>query len=101
MTDKSKIVIARAFGKQKVRIVLSLKPSLISAGTISVQAATEISTQEAREIAAALIFEADRADAIAAKKATAELRRQKWRQREIDAGRLKIMSADDFFRRRT
>ena len=38
-------------------------------------------------------------DAATAKKTAAAARRENYRQREIAAGRLKVMSADEFFRR--
>jgi hypothetical protein len=59
--------------------------------SIKMQARTEISTSAARELAAALIAHANEADAKVAKKAAAEVRRQQWRDREVAAGRMRIM----------
>lgn len=51
-------------------------------------------------MARALVEEADRADAKVAAKKASEDRRQKWRDREVAAGRLKIFGAGEFFQRR-
>ena len=58
----------------------------------------DISTADARILAASLIAIADEADAKVAKAQAAEARRQKWRDREVAAGRIKIMSVEKFFR---
>lgn len=67
--------------------------------TAKIAARTTISTDEARALAEMLIQLADAADAKAAAKAAREERREKWREREIAAGRMKVMSAREFFGR--
>lgn len=58
---------------------------------LKIDGGSDLSTAEARDLAKALIEEADIADAkVTAKKASAE-RRQKYREREIAAGRLKVV----------
>lgn len=60
--------------------------------SVSIQASTDIQTADARLLAAALVALADEADAKVAKKAAVEDRRKKWRDREVEAGRMKIIS---------
>ena len=67
--------------------------------SVKVIGSTDLSAAQARELAESLIAEADRADAKVAAKAAKEDRRKKWRDREIAAGRIKIMDAGSFFRR--
>ena len=42
--------------------------------------------------------EAERVDAKVAAKAASDMRRQKYREREIVAGRMKVISLDEIFR---
>lgn len=64
-----------------------------SQADIQMQATTSLTTTEARELAAALIQQADAEDAKLLKKEQAEERRRKWHNREIAAGRMKVFSA--------
>lgn len=63
-----------------------------SSASIKVQASADIPTSEVRELVADLIRLADEADAKVAKKAASEARRQQYREREIAAGRMKVVS---------
>lgn len=61
---------------------------------------SDLTTTAARELAKALTDEADRVDARMSAREAKEQRRQKWRDREVAAGRLKIMSLGDLVQRR-
>ena len=62
---------------------------------IKVQASATIPVTEARAFAAEIIAACDAADAKAAKKQASEDRRKAWRDREIAAGRMRIMSINE------
>lgn len=72
----------------------------LKANYIKIDGGSDLSTAQARDLARALVEEADRTDAKVAAKKAAEERRQKWRDREVAAGRIKIMGAGEFFQRR-
>lgn len=57
---------------------------------LKVEGGSDLPTAEARALADAIIAEADRADAKVAAKKAADERRQKYREREIAAGRLNL-----------
>ena len=59
---------------------------------IKLEGTTDLTSAEARDLAASLVAEADRADAKVAAKTASDERRKKWRDREVAAGRLKIVS---------
>ena len=59
---------------------------------------SDLTTAQARDLAKALINEADHADARSATKKAAEDRRQKWRDREIKAGRMKVFGLRELMR---
>lgn len=70
----------------------------VRGGYVKIDGGSDLNIADARKLAAALIAESDRADAkIAAKKASDE-RRQKWRDREIAAGRMKVITFSDLRR---
>jgi len=58
---------------------------------VTVQGRTDMSSAEARDLAKALILEADRADAKVSAKVASDARRKKWRDREVSAGRLVLI----------
>jgi hypothetical protein len=64
--------------------------------SIAVQASANLSTTDARELAAALIRQADAEDAKVEKKQAHEVRRRKWKDREIAAGRIRILTPREF-----
>lgn len=57
---------------------------------------TSLTSAQARELARSLIEIADKADGKVASKAAAEVRRQKWRDREIAAGRMRVITTREF-----
>lgn len=91
------IVVRKSYKAGHVSVRIALKAHSYRADTIKIEGQTDLSSTDAREIATALIEEADRADARVAAKAASDERRQKWRDREIAAGRIKIISPTDFF----
>lgn len=72
----------------------------VKANYIKIEGGSDLSTEQARDLARILVDESDRADARVAAKKASEDRRQKWRDREIAAGRIKIMGTGEFFQRR-
>lgn len=98
MTKKSEITVIKAYQDGRVGIRVALK-SWGHGASINMQGSTDLSSAEARELAAALIRGADETDGRVAKKAETEERRRKWRDREIASGRMVEMSAAEFFRR--
>ena len=91
--------VKKSYRESSVKIAGTFKAGGFREPSISTQIGCDISTTEARALAAALIAEADRADDVAKKKADAEARRQAWRDREKAAGRMVSMSPAEFLRR--
>lgn len=91
VSKKSEIAVAKAWTDGRVAIRFEIRGSGSGPQSVSVKASTDISVAEARSMAEALILHADAADTKVAKKAAAAARRQQWREREIVAGRLKII----------
>jgi len=86
-----KFCIKKSYRDGHVGLRFSVKARDWHGGSININGGSDLSTAEARDLANALITEADKADAkVTAKKASDE-RRQKWRNREIAAGRMKII----------
>lgn len=77
-------------GHVSVRVVL--KTNGWRGDSLKIEGSTDLSSEEARDLARSLIAEADRADAKVATKVASEARRKKWRDREIEAGRMKVVS---------
>lgn len=76
---------------------VSVRVSLKGGYSLKAEGTTELTSDQARELAKALLAEADRADAKVASKEASDARRKKWRDREIAAGRMKIISPNQFF----
>lgn len=76
-------------GHVRVRVILQ---SGWHGDHVKLEGTTDLTSAQARELAASLIAEADRADAKVAAKAASDERRKKWRDREVAAGRMKIVS---------
>lgn len=90
MTDK--FCVKKSYRDGHLALRFSVKDR-----TVRVDGGSELSTAQARDLATALISEADRADAKVAAKKESEERRRKWRDREVAAGRIKIIGAAKFF----
>lgn len=87
------VTIKKSYKDGHVGLRVSMKASDWSGDSLKVDGAVDLTSIQARELATALIEEADKVDAkVAAKKASDE-RRKKWRDREIAAGRMKVFSS--------
>jgi len=89
--SKTKVKAIKSFsdGRIKLGIVMDCGYHYPSA---KIDAKIEITTQEARALAAEILALADADDAKTAKKQEAEARRKKWRDREVAAGRRIVVS---------
>jgi len=65
--------------------------------SVSVQASASVTVADARALAADLIRQADDVDDKETKKRAKIERRQKYWEREIAAGRMKVFTPDEFF----
>lgn len=92
------VAVKRSYKAGHVGLKVSLKSDGWRSDSIKVDGSADLSTDEARDLAAALIEAADREDEKAAKKAASEVRRRKWREREIAAGRMVMISPQDFLK---
>lgn len=100
MAKAAPFTVVKSYQDGRVGLRVALRSSDWQGPSITMQATATITTTEARELAAALIQQADAEDAKLLKKEAAEARRRKWRDREVAAGRIKVMSTADFFARR-
>ncbi len=91
MERKPAVVAKKGYKDGIVGLAISLRCHGYGDGA-RIDGSTDLSIQQARELAAALISHADAAEAAIAKKAAQEDRRQKWRDREVAAGRMQIIS---------
>ncbi len=89
----------RAAGGGGITITVRLRGGGFYRDTVRVDGSTDLTSTEARVLAASLIVCADQVDAAVEKKAAGEARRKAWRDREVAAGRMKIMEVSDVFRR--
>lgn len=92
------ITVHRSFSDGNVSISIRLRASNYGDASIKIEANTDLTTAQARTLAQELTAAADQADAKVAAKAAAAERRQKWRDREVASGRMKVLSAREFFR---
>jgi hypothetical protein len=93
MRMKTPIVGAvKSFNDGRVGLRINLDCSDFGGVLSHITASADITATEARTLAASLIALAELAEAKVAKKAAAEDRRQQWRNREIAAGRMKVMT---------
>lgn len=86
-----KFCIKKSYRDGHVGLRFSVKARGWHGDSIKIDGGSDLSTAEARDLAKALIEEADRADAKVAAKAASDARRQKYREREIAAGRMKVI----------
>jgi len=93
------ITAKKSYKDGHVSVHVTLKGRGFQADSVRIDGSTDLSSAEARKLAADLIEQANRADARAAAKAQADTRRAKWREREIAAGRMKVMSLRDVLAR--
>ncbi len=93
------ISVKKSYKDGHVSVRVALKGRGWPGDSVKVEGDTDITSAQARGLAAALVAEADRADAKVAAKEAAEARRKKWHDREVAAGRIKVISAQSFFGR--
>jgi hypothetical protein len=86
-----KFCIKKSYRDGHVGLRFSIKASGRHGDTLRIEGGCDLSTEAARELARALIEEAERADAKVATKKASDERRKKWRDREVAAGRMKII----------
>lgn len=90
----SSVIAKKSFRDAHVALGITLKAPGWPGDSIQVNASTELTTDEARELARAIAALADEADAKVERKTAAEARRRKWRDREVAAGRKVMFGAD-------
>lgn len=95
----TQIGVKRSYKDGHVSVRINLKANGWKSDSINVQGGTDLTSAQARELAKSLLAEADRVDAKVAAKAASEARRKKWRDREVAAGRLKIVELGSFLGR--
>lgn len=91
------ITAKKSYKDGHVSVRFTLKSGGWTGASVKVEGATDLSTEQARELARTLLAEADRADAKKAAKAASDERGKKWRDREVAAGRMKILDSQTFF----
>lgn len=99
MAKNSTFAVVKSYRDGCVSVSVNLSASGYGP-SVKVQCRAQISTIEARELAAELIAKADAEEAKQEKLLQTKERHDKWREREIAAGRIKVMSASDVFGRR-
>ena len=90
------IAAKRSHKAGHVALSVQLKCSGWGSDRAKIDASTEVTTEQARALAEALVRLADQADAKEAAKGAAEDRSRQWRDREVSAGRMRIMGVGDF-----
>lgn len=89
---KTAITVVQSHSLGQITLRITLRAAGYNGDSIAIQGSTTLSTVDARSLAESLVAFAEAADAKVAKKTAEEDRRKKWRDREIAAGRMKIMS---------
>lgn len=92
----TKFIVRKSYKDGHVSVRVTLKANGWHSDSIKLDGTTDLSSDQARELAKSLTAEADRADAKVAAKAASDARRKKWRDREVAAGRLKIVELGSF-----
>jgi hypothetical protein len=88
---KQPIEAHKSYHDGQVSIQVHLKCSGYGNSAARIDGSTELTVEQARSLAVALTTLADAAEAKVAAKAAAAARRKAWRDREVAAGRMKIM----------
>jgi hypothetical protein len=89
----------KSYKASHVLVRVALKARGWQADSLKVEGTMDLTVLQARELANALIKEADQAEAKVAAKSAADARREKWRDREIAAGRIKVIGLRNFMLR--
>ncbi|WP_088255182.1 hypothetical protein [Fimbriiglobus ruber] len=85
------VTAKKSYKEGHVALGISLKCRGWNSDSARIEGGADITSAQARELAVALVQWADKADAKVAAKAESEERRHKWREREIAAGRMKVL----------
>lgn len=93
------ITAAKAHSAGKLTIKVRLNSGW-SGDHMKLEGSTELTTNQARVLAQSLIDLANAEDRKVANKKEADERKQKWYDREVAAGRLRVMSIGEVFRGR-
>jgi hypothetical protein len=93
---KAPIIAKKSYSSGMVSVSVNLKASGYKSDRIKVEGSTDITSEQARQLAFTLIQQADAADAKVAAKVKSEENRRKYREREIAAGRLIVMRGSPF-----
>lgn len=84
------IIVKKSYKDGCVSVRVTLKAG--GYGHLKAEGDADLKSDEARALAKSLIEEADKADAKVAAKAVSAERRRKYRDREIAAGRMRVMT---------
>jgi electron transfer flavoprotein alpha/beta subunit len=88
------IAAKKSYAERSVEIAVKLKGQGWGHGDrVQVAGSTNLTTEQARALAAQIVAVADEADARADKRAAAEDRRRKWRNRQIASGKIQVWGA--------
>jgi len=90
----SPVTAIKSYRDGMVAIRAQLKCGGWNSDTATIAAGTDLTTEQARALAAVLIELADRADAKVAAEAASKERRKKYCDREIAAGRMVVFGAN-------
>lgn len=85
------ISVKKSYKDGCLSVRVELKARGWQGDSAKIEGSTDLTTREARDLAEVLFAEADRIDAKVAKKAASDERRKKYREREIAAGRMKVI----------
>jgi len=93
MADRSDgpMRVKRSYREGHVSVGVKLKARGWQGESITVEGGTDLTTDQAKALAAALIEAAHQEEDKIAKKAAHTERRAKWREKEIAAGRMNVM----------
>lgn len=89
----SPVTAVRSYHKGCVAVGIRLKCSGWNTDSATIKASTDLTIEQARELAQSLIQLADLAEAKIAAEAASVARRKKWRDREIAAGRMVLLGS--------
>lgn len=98
MTRAPSITAKKSFRDGCVKVCVQLKCHGYG-DSAQIVGSPELSSDAARALARSLIDLADQTDAKIAAKAASEARREVWHDREVAAGRIKVMTMGEVLRR--
>lgn len=84
------VIAKKSFRDGRVALGITLKAPGWPGDSVQVNAKAELTTDQARELAQRIMTLADEADAKVERQRAKQARRQKWKDREVAAGRMVI-----------